>query len=59
MLPPDTVVVSESGIRSPDDLRLLAGHNVHAVLIGELFMKAEDPGAALQALLSGMNAGVP
>ncbi len=47
----DAIVVSESGISGADDiLRLMAG-GIHAVLIGEAFMREEHPGRALAALL--------
>jgi indole-3-glycerol phosphate synthase len=47
------VLVAESGIRSPEDLRRLRKQNVRAALVGESLMRAEDPGKALEALLSG------
>jgi len=53
LVPAGTVIVSESGIRDSVDLQLLEGHGVHAVLVGEAFMRADDPGAALRALLGG------
>lgn len=49
-IPPDITVVSESGIRTPADLRLLGDAGVHAVLVGESLMRAPDIGAALDAL---------
>ena len=48
---PDAVVrVSESGLRTADDLAHLRRHGVDAVLIGETFMRAPHPGQALRAL---------
>ena len=48
---PDTVVaVAESGIRTADDVRRLSGLRYDAFLIGERFMTASDPGAALAHL---------
>jgi|WetSurMetagenome_2_1015567.scaffolds.fasta_scaffold249293_2 indole-3-glycerol phosphate synthase len=55
----ETTVVSESGISNPADLARLKAAGIHAVLIGEAFMRQEDPGEALAALLrgaEGMNA---
>jgi len=49
------LVVSESGIRDAQDLRRLMQQGIHAVLIGESFMKTVDPGAALGGMLSGVN----
>jgi indole-3-glycerol phosphate synthase len=51
-IPPGVTVVSESGIRTPADLRTLAAAGVHAVLVGESLMRAPDVGAALAALRS-------
>ena len=54
---PDTVVsVSESGIRSAEDLLSLRAAGFDAFLIGERFMTEPDAGAALRALLSGVAA---
>lgn len=50
MLPPDVVLVAESGIRSAADVQLLGAVGAHAVLVGEQLMRAESPGAALRAL---------
>ncbi|OSM05267.1 putative indole-3-glycerol phosphate synthase [Magnetofaba australis IT-1] len=46
------LLVSESGIHSATDIRMLNAHGVRAFLIGEAFMKSGDPGPALGALLS-------
>ena len=46
----DRTVVTESGIHSWADVRLMRKNNVHAFLVGEAFMRAEDPGAALKRL---------
>lgn len=51
LLPPEVVVVSESGIRSRDDMARLAAWGVNAALIGEALVMAPDPAAALRALL--------
>lgn len=42
MLPKEKVVVSESGIRSRSDMEYLEGLGVNAVLIGEMFMRADS-----------------
>jgi indole-3-glycerol phosphate synthase len=49
-IPAGVTVVSESGIRTPADLRTLAAAGVNAVLVGEHLMRAADVGAALAAL---------
>ena len=46
----DTVFVSESGIRTPEDMRALCENGTDAVLIGEMLMRAPDRQAALRAL---------
>ena len=43
----DCLVITESGIHTTDDVMAMRGHNVHAFLVGEAFMKAEDPGRRL------------
>jgi len=47
-----TILVSESGIRTPADLTRLRGAGVRIALVGEHLMKADDPGKALSALLA-------
>jgi indole-3-glycerol phosphate synthase len=51
-VPAGRLIVSESGISSRADLDLLQHAGVHAFLIGETFMRASDPGAALKALVA-------
>jgi len=49
-LPRDGVVVSESGIRTGDDVARLGRAGVHAVLVGEAILRAEDPGDRVREL---------
>lgn len=51
-LPPDVVLVAESGIRTAADVVRLGAAGCHAVLVGEALMRAESPGAALAQLLA-------
>lgn len=51
-VPPDRLLVAESGIRTPDDVRRLREADVHAFLVGEAFMRAQDPGAELARLFA-------
>jgi indole-3-glycerol phosphate synthase len=49
-VPGDRLLVTESGILARDDVRRMRKANVHAFLVGEAFMRAPDPGAALASL---------
>ena len=51
-IPEGTTVVTESGILSVDDVALMRDANVNAFLVGEAFMRAEDPGSALKAMFA-------
>ena len=51
-VPPGRVVVAESGILGPADVARLRAAGVQAFLVGEAFMRAADPGAALQQLFA-------
>ena len=51
-IPEDRIVVTESGIHTPEDVAQLREHNVHTFLVGEAFMRADDPGAELTRLFS-------
>ena len=50
-VPRTCTLVSESGLKSPDDLARLAAAGVDAFLIGETFMRAPRPGALLQTFV--------
>ncbi|HKI49046.1 MAG TPA: indole-3-glycerol phosphate synthase TrpC [Desulfobacteria bacterium] len=53
-IPKDRVVVSESGIRSAEDVQALKGLNIQAVLVGSALMAANDPGEkALEMVKAG------
>ena len=49
-VPKDTLLVTESGILGPDDVTVMREKDVNAFLVGEAFMRADDPGAELQKL---------
>jgi indole-3-glycerol phosphate synthase len=49
-IPDDVLVVTESGIHTSEDVQAMHDHGVHAFLVGEAFMRAEDPGGALRSL---------
>ena len=50
-VPDSVVLVSESGINTADDVRILRESGCDAFLIGELFMKSKHPGKALRELM--------
>jgi len=52
-IPADRLVVAESGIHTPADIERLRQAGIQAVLVGESLMRADDPAAALRALLGG------
>ncbi len=54
MVPKSYIYVSESGIRTAEDVRVLKDNNTNAVLIGETLMKAVDKKAELEKLSGGM-----
>ena len=51
-IPEDRIVVTESGIHTAVDVKLMRDHKVNAFLVGEAFMRADDPGAELKKLFS-------
>lgn len=51
-IPEDRIVVTESGIHTIDDVAAMRGHNVHAFLVGEAFMRADDPGMKLMEMFN-------
>ncbi|MGI9045235.1 MAG: indole-3-glycerol phosphate synthase TrpC [Burkholderiales bacterium] len=46
-IPADRIIVTESGIASPEHVALMRAHSIHCFLIGEAFMRQPDPGAEL------------
>lgn len=53
--PEGTLLVSESGLSSAEDLRRLHREGIHAALIGEHFMRRGDPGGALEEMLAELD----
>jgi len=51
-IPDDRLVVTESGIRTVDDVALMRSHGVNCFLVGEAFMKAPEPGEKLAELFA-------
>jgi indole-3-glycerol phosphate synthase len=52
MVPKDKILVTESGILGSADVQLMRAKQINAFLVGEAFMRASDPGAALSELFS-------
>lgn len=50
-IPSDRIVVTESGILKPEHVNRMRSNNVHAFLVGEAFMRADDPGSELNRLM--------
>ncbi len=51
-IPAGKRVITESAIVTPEDVRIMREHDVHAFLVGETFMRAAEPGAELQRLFA-------
>ncbi|MFL0796091.1 MAG: indole-3-glycerol phosphate synthase TrpC [Cellvibrionaceae bacterium] len=51
-IPDDRIVVTESGIHTIDDVAAMRGHDVNAFLVGEAFMRADDPGMMLMEMFN-------
>jgi indole-3-glycerol phosphate synthase len=51
-VPPEKLVITESGIKNIDDVKRMRGHDVHAFLVGETFMRAPEPGVELARLFN-------
>ena len=51
-IPTEVQVVTESGFSSAEQVIDMRRQGVHTFLVGETFMRAEDPGAALAAMFS-------
>jgi indole-3-glycerol phosphate synthase len=49
---PQRIVVTESGVRTRDDVLRMRSHGVHAFLVGEAFMRADQPGVELERLFA-------
>ncbi len=51
-IPPEKLVITESGILNQDDVKRMRDADVHAFLVGEAFMRAPDPGLELSRLFA-------
>ena len=51
-VPADRLMVTESGIHQPEDVKLMQDNGIHAFLVGEAFMRAERPGQKMRELFN-------
>ena len=51
-VPADRLLITESGIQTPEDVRRMREAKVHAFLVGEAFTRADEPGEALAKLFA-------
>ncbi|BCK74728.1 indole-3-glycerol phosphate synthase [Acetobacter aceti NRIC 0242] len=51
LVPPDKIIVSESGIKTAEDVKRLSAVGASGFLVGESLLRAPDPGEALKALM--------
>ena len=49
-IPAERIVITESGISTPADVERMTDHQIYGFLVGEAFMRAQDPGGALREL---------
>lgn len=56
LAPPEAIVISESGMRGPEDIARLYAAGARGFLVGETLMRADDPVAAIRALKSALAA---
>ena len=52
MVPDDRLVITESGIHTPEDVRLMMDNGIYTFLVGEAFMRAAQPGAKMRELFT-------
>ena len=52
-VPSDKIIISESGINTHEDIVLMQSHGIHAFLIGESLMRAEDIASQLHRMIHG------
>ncbi len=48
----DTLIITESGILQASDVALMKSHNIHSFLVGEAFMRKDNPGKALEEMFT-------
>ncbi len=56
-IPSERLVVTESGIHTVDHVKAMLGHNVYCFLVGEAFMRADEPGIKLAEMFDSTSLG--
>jgi indole-3-glycerol phosphate synthase len=51
-IPADRLIITESGIHTPEDVQLMLDNGIYTFLVGEAFMRAESPGQKMRELFS-------
>ncbi|NOT86116.1 MAG: indole-3-glycerol phosphate synthase TrpC [Methylococcaceae bacterium] len=51
-IPVDRLIITESGIHTPENVQLMLDNDIYAFLVGEVFMRAESPGQKMRALFA-------
>lgn len=51
LIPQDRIVITESGINTPDDIHLMQSHGINVFLIGESLMRSKNIGQSLEQLI--------
>ncbi|MEQ1637041.1 MAG: indole-3-glycerol phosphate synthase TrpC [Methylococcales bacterium] len=51
-IPAERLIITESGIHTPEDVQLMLDNGIYAFLVGEVFMRAESPGRKMRELFS-------
>jgi indole-3-glycerol phosphate synthase len=49
-IPEDRLIITESGIHTPEDVKLMLDNGIYAFLVGEAFMRADSPGQKMREL---------
>lgn len=51
-IPSDRIIITESGIHTHEDIKLMLDNDIYAFLVGEVFMRAKSPGQTMRELFS-------
>jgi len=49
-IPAGRIIITESGIHTPEDVRLMLDNGIYSFLVGEAFMRADSPGQKMREL---------